>query len=147
MPSEDYLSIQNELECLRADHIITLRREVEARITALKSLEQGNEIRTLRVTILHNETDLHSAQITVDSLKNEIIHQKDVTLRALSAVHSPTELSTVISEMARFRGEASRLEVEVEAGKRRYDLLEMHLKSVSKEVEEAGKRVKELEGR
>ena len=32
--------MQAELECLREDHLVTLRREVEARIAALKSQEQ-----------------------------------------------------------------------------------------------------------
>ena len=32
--------MQDELECLREDHLIALRREVEASIAALKSLEQ-----------------------------------------------------------------------------------------------------------
>lgn len=33
-------AVQNELEHLRDDHLTTLRREVEARIAALKSMEQ-----------------------------------------------------------------------------------------------------------
>jgi hypothetical protein len=32
--------MQDELESLREDHLIALRREVEASIAALKSLEQ-----------------------------------------------------------------------------------------------------------
>ena len=36
----DWQAMQDELESLREDHLIALRREVEASIAALKSLEQ-----------------------------------------------------------------------------------------------------------
>jgi hypothetical protein len=43
VPQSDYLMIQNELERLREDYLYSLRRELEARITSLNSLEKERE--------------------------------------------------------------------------------------------------------
>ena len=139
--------MQDELECLRSDHLITLRREVEARIAALKSLEQAHELRALHLSQVHLQADLHKANTSIHALNAEISHQKEVTRKAMSSVNSPSELASVISEMARYRGEASRLEVEVAASRRKYDLLEGHLRNVTREAEDSGSRIKELEDR
>jgi len=40
VPQSDYLSLQNELDLLREEHLLTLRREVEMRTMALKGTEQ-----------------------------------------------------------------------------------------------------------
>ena len=147
VPLDDYQAVQNELECLRSDHLITLRREVEARIAALKSLEQAHELHALHLTLVNQQADLHAAQTSVHALNVEIAHQKGVTQKVLSSGNSPSELASVISEMARYRGEASRLEVEVAASKRKHELLEVLVKNITREAEDAGSRVKELEDR
>ncbi len=36
VPQEDYLAVQAEIDCLREDHLSALRREVDARVMALK---------------------------------------------------------------------------------------------------------------
>lgn len=43
IPQSDYLIIQNELERLREDYLYSLRRELEARISSLHSLEKERE--------------------------------------------------------------------------------------------------------
>lgn len=45
-------------------------------------------------------------------------HQIATTSRALQTAHSSAEISQLVSELARFRGEASRLEVELMAANR-----------------------------
>ena len=113
----------------------------------MKSLEQAHELRALHLSLVHLQADHHKANLSIHALNVEISHQKELTQKAISSVNSPSELASVISEMARYRGEASRLEVEVAASRRKYDLMEGHLKNVASEAEEAGKRVKELEDR
>lgn len=36
VPQEDYLALQAEIDNLREDHLVALRREVEARVDSLK---------------------------------------------------------------------------------------------------------------
>jgi hypothetical protein len=43
IPQSDYLIIQNELERLREDYLYSLRRELEARISSLHSLDKERE--------------------------------------------------------------------------------------------------------
>ena len=147
VPHADYLAMQDELESLREDHLIALRREVEASIAALNSLEQANDIRAFRLKVVQLESDLHNAQSSVKSLEGEISHQKEITHRTLTSANTPAEVSSIISEMARYRGESSRLEVEVLASKRRFDLLEEYSKTVEAEVEECRSRIRELQDR
>lgn len=40
VPQSDYLGLQSELDLLREEHLLTLRREVEMRTMALKGTEQ-----------------------------------------------------------------------------------------------------------
>jgi hypothetical protein len=139
--------VQSELECLREDHLVTLRREVEARIAALKSQEQGNDLRVLRLKIVHLEADLAGTKAALEAREGELAHQKDVTQKALLAVQSPSELSSIISEMAKFRGEASRLEIENMASQRRFELLEAYANTAAEEAVESRARVQELQER
>jgi hypothetical protein len=146
VPYEDYKGIQNELECLREDHLITLRMEVEVRVASLTYLEQANDNRMLRLKVAHLEANITGNEVGITSLKNEIHHQKDITQRMLNSVQS-TDLSSVVSEMARFRGEASRLEIEVIASNKRYELVEKHMKLVTLEAESLSLRITELQER
>jgi hypothetical protein len=139
--------VQSELECLREDHLVTLRREVEARIAALKSQEQGNDLRVLRLKVVHLEADLAGTKAALEAREGELAHQKDVTQKALLAVKSPSELSSIISEMAKFRGEASRLEIENMASQRRFELLEAYANTAAEEAVESRARVQELQER
>jgi hypothetical protein len=147
VPNEDYEALQKELECLRDDHLITLRREVEARIAALRALDQAHELRALHMTNVELETRVVRAEHATQLLDKDLINQKEATKRALAAAHTSTELAETISEMARCRGEATRYQVEAEASKRRGDLLEARYKSVEKESIALAARVKELEQR
>ena len=75
------------------------------------------------------------------------MHQKEVTSKALAAASSSAEVSQLVSELARFRGEASRLEVELMASNRRAELVGERVQEVSREAEQSASRVYELERR
>lgn len=134
MPVQDYLQLQLELENLREDHLNTLRREVEARMSSLKGIDTSRELRYTKLEMLHKDVQLDGNHSAIMHLESELIHQKEATERALKAVSGAPaahkgaatgaeEMVGIISEMARFRGEASRLEVELLASNRRGELL------------------------
>lgn len=143
----DYLALQAEIDVLREDHLNTLRREVEARMSALKALDQARELRSARIIIAHMQADLEGTQRAKVSCESELVHQREVTSRALAAAGSSAEVSQLVSELARFRGEASRLEVELMASNRRAELIGERVQEVSREAEASASRVHELERR
>lgn len=149
VPQGDYLELQTELECLREEHLKALRREVDARVTALHAKEQAAELRILRATLAHLEADLTAARSSANNLAGQLEHQKEYTTRALSAAghKSSSELSSIISEMAKYRGETGRLEVELAAATRRAEAISEQMALVSKEAAESAKSVAELEQR
>ena len=147
VPNEDYQSLQIELECLRDDHLVTLRREVEARIASLRSLEQAHELRNLYMKNTDLETRLAKSDHALQLQERDMIHQHEATKQAMAKANSSSELSDIISEMARCRGEASRMAVEAEGYKRRSDLLESRYKAVEKDMMALSARVAELEER
>lgn len=59
-------------------------------------------------------------------------------------MQSPSDLTAIISEMARFRGEVSRIEVELLASNRRTEMLVERLQVVSSELQEKDERVNQL---
>jgi hypothetical protein len=143
----DYVALQAEIDVLREDHLNTLRREVEARMASLKSLDQDRELRSARIIMAHLQAELEGARAAKMSCEAELLHQKEVTSRALTAAHSSAEVSQLVSELARFRGEASRLEVELMASNRRSELIGERVQEISKEADESGARIRELERR
>jgi hypothetical protein len=120
---EDFVAMQWEMDVLREDHLATLHREVEARLTALQSLDHAKDLRSSKIINLHLQVELEKSRASMQSLRGELEHQKEATVRALQASKSSTEVSNIVSEMARFRGETSRLEVELLASNRKADLL------------------------
>ena len=147
MPNEDYQSLQIELECLRDDHLVTLRREVEARIASLRSLEQAHELRNLYMKNTDLETRLTKAEYDLQLKERDMIYQHEATKQALAKANSSSELSEIISKMAECKGEASRMAVEAEGYKKRSDLLENRYKAVEKDMMAMSARVAELEER
>jgi len=59
--SSDYLALQAEIDVLREDHLNTLRREVEARMSALSALDTNRELRSARIIIAGLQADLSAA--------------------------------------------------------------------------------------
>lgn len=143
----DYLALQSEIDVLREDHLNTLRREVEARMSALKALDQARELRSARIIIAHLQADLEGSRAGKVSCEAELVHQREVTSRAVAAPGSSAEVSQLVSELARFRGEASRLEVELMASNRRAELIGERVQEVSRDAELSASRVHELERR
>ena len=130
---DDYLATQSELESLREDHLVTLRREVEARMTSLKSLDRSREVKAIKLVVTHLKSEIEGSRGAVLSLQSELEHQKQATQKALKAVKSSAELSSIISEMAKYRGEASRLEVLMIESNKRSELLADRVKEISLE--------------
>jgi hypothetical protein len=147
VPQSDYLVLQMEIDVLREDHLNTLRREVEARMASLKALDHATELRSARIINSRLQSDLDASQASIRSRDSELLHQKELTARALNAAKSSQEVSQLVSELARFRGEASRLEVELMASNRRAELLGEKLQDILREAETSERRVKELERR
>lgn len=147
VPQEDYKALLSEIEVLREDHLNTLRREVEAKMSAMNSLDQARELRSLRLMIAQVRADYDASRASVLSLQAQLEHQKLTTEKALKAAKSSAEMTSIISELARFRGETARLEVEQVASSRRVDYLSERLEAVTKEADKYSQRVQELEKR
>jgi hypothetical protein len=141
---EDYFALQSELECLREDHLSALNREVESRLIIMKSQEQSRELRSNKIANAHIQSELTACKSNITSLQQQLNHQIETNALALSANNSSSELAAIVSEMARFRGEASRLEVEVVAGKRRNELLNDQITSMTTEIDENADMIQEL---
>lgn len=147
VPQQEYLQLQSELEVLREDHLNALRREVEVRITALRMQDESRALRSTKVEVAHLLADLDGAKAGQKALAAELQHQKEATQKALAAVKSSAEVAQIVSEMARFRGEASRMEMELFASNRRAELLGERVEEVSGELAAANNRIAELEQR
>ena len=50
VPMDDFSALRIELESLREEHLEALKREVDAKITALGAQEQARELRLLKVS-------------------------------------------------------------------------------------------------
>ena len=144
---DDYLATQSELESLREDHLVTLRREVEARMTSLKSLDRSREVKAIKLVVTHLKSEIEGSRGAVLSLQSELEHQKQATQKALKAVKSSAELSSIISEMAKYRGEASRLEVLMIESNKRSELLADRVKEISEENDKLSEQLLEMQKR
>lgn len=151
VPQTDYFALQTELECLREDHLAALSRELNARLGALKAEEDCRELSTIKLTLTMMDAELHGANASRRDLAAQLEHQKEATRRAVEAAAgsstaaSANELGLLVSEMARFRGEAGRLEVELVAANRRAELLREQLGKNSLFMDEVKDSVKHLQ--
>lgn len=151
VPQTDYFSLQTELECLREDHLAALSRELNARIGALKVEEECRELSTIKLSMAMLDAELQGANASRQDLSAQLEHQKEATRRAIEAAAGPStatsanELGLLVSEMARFRGEAGRLEVELVAANRRAELLREQLSESSNLVEQGKETVKKIQ--
>ena len=142
VPIEDFQAIEKELSNLREDHLAALNREVEGKIATLKGHEKARELRTLKLSVDEIKIELAEAKASSSNLALQLEHQKDTTQRALASNNASSELSTIYSEMARFRGEMSRLELELIASNKRSELLQDRVVEVSTEIDENEKQVR-----
>jgi chromosome segregation ATPase len=147
VPQDDYLAVQLELENLREDHLNTLRREIETRVNILKILHKEKEYNQMKLVFQQRSIEVEKLNNQVLSLEKELIHQKELTNRALVSANSTVEISNLVSEMARYRGEVSRLEVELLSSNQKLELLTTNINDCLGENDKLMNRVKELEKR
>jgi chromosome segregation ATPase len=83
----------------------------------------------------------------MQSLHVELEHEKETTRRVASAATSSMELSSVVSEMAKFRGESSRLEVELAVSNRKTELLMQQVQGLLRDADDIEHRAFELQQR
>ncbi|CAM9286438.1 unnamed protein product, partial [Ectocarpus fasciculatus] len=151
VPQADYFALQTELECLREDHLAALSRELNARLGALKAEEDCRELSTIKLSMTMMDAELQGANASRRDLSAQLEHQKDATRRAVDAAAGPStaasanELGLLVSEMARFRGEAGRLEVELVAANRRAELLREQLSESANQIEEGKQSIKDFQ--
>ncbi len=131
-------------QSLREDHLLTLRREVEARIASLSATANAKELRDTQFQLVNCRAELVGSHSAIEALQSELEHQKQTTAHALKAANSSSELAAVVSEMARFRGETSRLEVELSASNKRAELLVEQMNVMSDEIDALREREREL---
>lgn len=110
-------------------------------------------MRVLKSKVIHLEAELVHAKQAWHNIAGELEHQKDITNRTIQSftTQPPPGVSTgissstltqisakdygvIVSEMARYRGDASRLEVELITSNQRCDLLEIRIRELSNEV-------------
>ena len=142
VPEEDFVAVNAELQSLREDHLNTLRREVEGRIFSLKSQDQARELRSLRVSEISMQTELQAAKSTISSLIAQLEKEKELTKKAAT-----TDTSKIVSEMAKYRGEASRLEVELESSQKKCENYSYEIKRLNLEIDELSSHSLELQKR
>ena len=118
VPVGDFRAIHLELETLRQDHLETLRREVESRISLLKMHGDASTLNDTKFRLQQLEAELAASHDACDHLRKQLDDQRALTQRTASAAASPAELARITAESTRFRVEVSRLEVEL-AGARR----------------------------
>ncbi len=142
VPQEDFFEINKELDCLREDHLNALRREVEARVAVLKVQDQGREIKSLRLTLANVNGELTGCKSAIHNLTSQLEHEKELSKRAAS-----TDTAILVSEMAKFRGEAGRLEVELNASNAKVINLNEEMKALIEDAHANSLRIAEIEKR
>jgi len=144
VPIQDFSSIQKELDALREEHLSVLRREVDARVAALKGKEQGQQLRAIRLSSTLMQAELQTSRAAAINLAAQLENQKEITNRAVGA-RGNADMSSFVSDIALFRGEVGRLEVEHTAAVRRSEALKEELTLVTREADSVTGRSEELE--
>jgi centrosomal protein CEP290 len=148
VPRSDYFCIQTELESLREDHLKALSRELDSRVAILKAEDELRDLAACKLKITFLDAELTAANAGRRDLVAQLEHQKEATRKAINALSSSggsaTEMGLLVSEMAKFRGEASRLEVELVAANRRNELLRDQLGDANRVIEELKSNSKQL---
>lgn len=148
VPKSDYFCIQTELESLREDHLKAISRELDSRVAILKAEDDLRELASYKLKIAFLDAELKGANAGRRDLVAQLEHQKEATRRAIDGLSSPSgsanEMGLLVSEMAKFRGEASRLEVELVAANRRNELLRDQLGDANRTIDELKSASKQL---
>jgi hypothetical protein len=140
VPQSDYFALQTELECLREDHLAALKRELQARLSALKAEDEVREMGHLKLRLADLEAALVQAKEHRIKLVAELKHQTETASSAIQAAasggnaDSAKEMGKLITEMANFRGEAARLEVELAAAVQVSKLLREQLLDANQQI-------------
>ena len=144
VPASDFSSVQKELDALREEHLAVLRREVDARVAALRFKEQANQLRAIRLNSALLQAELQASRATAVNLAGQLENQKEITNRAVGS-RGNTDMSSFVSDIALFRGEVGRLEVEMTAAARRSEALSEELRLVTREADSTTSRCEEVE--
>ena len=154
VPVDDFTNVLSEVEALREDNLQIIRREVESRIATFKMHEQQEELRQAKNEMMTLQLDLYKYEKSVEQLSIQLEHEKTLCQRIIAINQSASsssnlnqDLSTIVSEMATYRGESSRLEVELLSNKKKLMLLQQQLELTTNESQSLESRVKELESR
>lgn len=170
IPHQDYVLVEHELDSLRQDHLAALRRELSARVANLDSLENARQVRALKSEVLHLKEEVLKNQLAYESTHKELLHQNETTQRALalkteqdsknsggnghasrgrdrSMPSGTSELGAIVTEMATFRGEASRLQVELVSKEYKCEQLEIRLKEACLDLEVQEEKLEDLQRR
>jgi len=152
VPQSNYIALQTELENLRDDHLLLLRKDIECKIATLSAHEQDIELKQVRRDLLElsvefeKQCELSSrGQVQLEQ-QRELIEKYFTSVGSASARGgSAAEISRVISEMAKYKGEASRLEVELVASKKQIEHLNMQTSTLMTDNEKLIGRMAETE--
>lgn len=138
---------------LREDYVDLLQREADARIRILNHKETPEIRKRLEEKIFEVEVALKKAEEVSRTATAEVEHQKRLTAMAMQDVANVVDPSSgdapavLVSEVAKFRGEATRIEVELGAAKKRVSLLSSKLKESQAKVITLEGRVAQLEAK
>lgn len=147
VPAEDFNAALAELASLREDHLHTLRSHAEVSSSSLSALDAARELRSLRLVLGESRHEAERLKAQIQSLQSQLLAQAEATKRAALAAHSSAEVATLVTELARYKGETSRLDFELQAQNKRVASLTESLSEVLEETETLTKRVKELQDR
>lgn len=135
VPQANYIALQTELENLRDDHLLLLRKDIECKIATLSAHEQDIELKQARRDLLELSVE-YEKQCELSNRGNvQLQQQKELIDKYFTTAAAPgnssarggggnaIEMSRIISEMAKYKGEASRLEVELIAARKQMEHL------------------------
>jgi chromosome segregation ATPase len=106
--------------------------------------DHASELRMIKLHNVQLQTNLLQVEEMGREAMAELEHQKMLTEKAIA---NNFEYTSTISEMAKFRGEASRMKVELSASQKRCELLLAQVQSMSQDAEVMNARVAELQSR
>jgi chromosome segregation ATPase len=142
-PLGDYKQALDELDGLRDDHLSALRREMDCRLSLLKSQSDGLSSDKLRDKLAYSESELSKYRDMCSRLEAQLREERSLTQNAIAASESASELSAIVADCSRYRIEASRLEVDLAAHKRATETLSEQVKLLRVKERELVKDVEE----
>lgn len=138
---------------LREDYVDLLQREADARIRILNHKDQPEKVKQMEERVMELEVALKKAEEVGRTSAAEVEHQKRLTAMAMEDVANVVDPSSgdapavLVSEVAKFRGEAARIEVELGAAKKRVSMLSAKLKESQAKAVSLEGRLAHMEGK